>query len=515
MREPYGKAVTPRAGPEPWRCVREDAPQASVGVRVGWVWSRDSFGPGRRGRSLRPKATPAASPSRDADGLHRRAKKMITDCGDFDATYRYTWDRSWRLLEMRDGSGQTSKQKRGLAQASNARRACTGFCGRRRPHDEHSPPGARADVPVPASAAAHAHTIDRPRQNANFNPPSPPERLRRAGVIGLTDADGVLVERYEYTPYGQRTVYKKAGLDDTLTTAPLYHSQPATADGQPAPYALCDIGHQGLMHERVIDAWDNRLGYGRPMGRWPQRDLLDYPDGMSLYAYLAVRPIQAVDPLGKQLHHWIPRSLWTGVDPVGFIQEVIALFNDGIVDAPWHHGYKGHSQYITAVREALAAFLAKKQLANASKMTLQHAKTFLQLVKTSTDARIESFLSRTGVRAATGKATTPIPTISTGTAGAFVYGAYAALVTYVGGEAASAVIGVMGKKAGCCRCLMTERGNTSKAQTVCAKNRSVTVFWTAGRDPTFGGIKCARVKRAIRRQREGLYALYNEASSAE
>ena len=41
MGEPYGEAVATRAGPEPWRGVREDALQASVGVRVGWVLSRE------------------------------------------------------------------------------------------------------------------------------------------------------------------------------------------------------------------------------------------------------------------------------------------------------------------------------------------------------------------------------------------------------------------------------------------------------------------------------------------
>ena len=41
MREPYGKAVAPQTGPEPWRCVRKDALQALVGVRVGWVSSRE------------------------------------------------------------------------------------------------------------------------------------------------------------------------------------------------------------------------------------------------------------------------------------------------------------------------------------------------------------------------------------------------------------------------------------------------------------------------------------------
>ena len=69
MREPYGKAVAPRTGPEPWRCVRKGVLQALVGVRAGWPLSREIFpGPGRRGRSPMPKAPPAVSLSRDAAG---------------------------------------------------------------------------------------------------------------------------------------------------------------------------------------------------------------------------------------------------------------------------------------------------------------------------------------------------------------------------------------------------------------------------------------------------------------
>jgi len=69
MKEPYGKAVATQAGPEPWRGVRKDILQASVGVRVGWVSSREKGNrTGRRGRPLRPKATPAAPISRGADG---------------------------------------------------------------------------------------------------------------------------------------------------------------------------------------------------------------------------------------------------------------------------------------------------------------------------------------------------------------------------------------------------------------------------------------------------------------
>jgi hypothetical protein len=41
MKESYGKAVAPQTGPKPWRCVRKDVLQALVGVRVGWVLSRE------------------------------------------------------------------------------------------------------------------------------------------------------------------------------------------------------------------------------------------------------------------------------------------------------------------------------------------------------------------------------------------------------------------------------------------------------------------------------------------
>ena len=69
MREPNGEAVATRTGPEPWRGVRKDALQASVGVRVGWAMSRESVRvPGCRGRSDVPKALPAASLARDAAG---------------------------------------------------------------------------------------------------------------------------------------------------------------------------------------------------------------------------------------------------------------------------------------------------------------------------------------------------------------------------------------------------------------------------------------------------------------
>jgi hypothetical protein len=39
-------------------------------------------------------------------------------------------------------------------------------------------------------------------QDANWN------------VLGIVNSTGVLGERYEYTPYGQRTVYFSPGVND-------------------------------------------------------------------------------------------------------------------------------------------------------------------------------------------------------------------------------------------------------------------------------------------------------------
>jgi len=69
MREPYGEAVAPQAGPELWRGGREVVLQALAGERVGWVWSHEMVRcPGCRGHSLVPKASPAESLVRDSAG---------------------------------------------------------------------------------------------------------------------------------------------------------------------------------------------------------------------------------------------------------------------------------------------------------------------------------------------------------------------------------------------------------------------------------------------------------------
>ena len=49
-------------------------------------------------------------------------------------------------------------------------------------------------------------------------------------VIGLFESDGDLLERYEYTPYGERTVYTSAGSNDVTCRSPIMESKRAVAD---------------------------------------------------------------------------------------------------------------------------------------------------------------------------------------------------------------------------------------------------------------------------------------------
>ena len=53
MKKSDGKGIANRTGPEPCADVREDGGEASVGVRAGWVLSREIHGPGRKPRVLR------------------------------------------------------------------------------------------------------------------------------------------------------------------------------------------------------------------------------------------------------------------------------------------------------------------------------------------------------------------------------------------------------------------------------------------------------------------------------
>jgi len=130
-------------------------------------------------------------------------------------------------------------------------------------------------------------------QDANYN------------VIGIVNKTGRQVERYEYTPYGERTVY---GRQDVLTNiqeetfwfndAMLTYPQLTSARiSWPHPVTLCDFGFQGKMHDTVTG---QIYGVARMInaGRFSRRDPEKYIDGMNLYEHLGSNPITRVDPSG-------------------------------------------------------------------------------------------------------------------------------------------------------------------------------------------------------------------------
>ncbi|MFP4139678.1 MAG: hypothetical protein ACLFVY_03875, partial [Phycisphaerae bacterium] len=193
-------------------------------------------------------------------------------------------------------------------------------------------------------------------------------------VYGIVSASGDLVERYEYTPYGQRTVYSRGWLkcdlngdgvvdstdwdlyvyyrshpqegasiadydgdghvdmdgdgdriddqqgrsvaDDPLVMYSRLESsridrQGWTAGGRGGYGSLCDIGHQGLLHDKEFGPASTGLVHNRRrtlnplLARFMQRDPKDsgrpsggYHDGMSLYEYVQSRPHMENDAPG-------------------------------------------------------------------------------------------------------------------------------------------------------------------------------------------------------------------------
>jgi len=236
------------------------------------------------------------APSRAApltyDGLGRRVKKAVQDCGDWNATYEYYCD-SAAMVEMRDDSEDVLKQYVwGQTYVDELVQIAV----------NHDPTDAEED-----DCESEYYAL----QDANYN------------VLGLVDADdGDLAERYEYTPYGQRTVFKSAGSDDALCMAALMESQRVEVSSVAQSYGLCDVGHQGLLHDKETGLIHNRARTVHPrLGRFLQRDPLEYVDGMSLYEYVGSAPLGFVDPSGAEVKHhggwcsgWGDTNYWTSYD---------------------------------------------------------------------------------------------------------------------------------------------------------------------------------------------------------
>jgi RHS repeat-associated protein len=115
-------------------------------------------------------------------------------------------------------------------------------------------------------------------------------------VTALVDEyDGAVLQRYVYDAYGKATTLH--GVRDA-------QGNNTTDWGTPTGTLFAnELLYCGYRHdpESALYHVRNRM-YHPTLGRWLQRDPEDYLDGMSLYEYVASRPIDALDPSGLWLY---------------------------------------------------------------------------------------------------------------------------------------------------------------------------------------------------------------------
>jgi RHS repeat-associated protein len=101
-------------------------------------------------------------------------------------------------------------------------------------------------------------------------------------VAAITDKNGVVVERYNYSPYGEATILDAAG---TTVLGASTIANPWTFTGRRLD------AETGLMYYRA-------RYYDAALGRFVGRDPLGYVDGLSVYIYVRSSPSNIIDPLG-------------------------------------------------------------------------------------------------------------------------------------------------------------------------------------------------------------------------
>jgi RHS repeat-associated protein len=104
-------------------------------------------------------------------------------------------------------------------------------------------------------------------------------------VAAITDKNGVVVERYNYSPYGEATILDPTGLIQ----------QPASSIQNPLLFTGRRLDAEtGLMYYRA-------RYYDTQLGRFVGRDPLEYVDGLSMYEYVGNSPIIHTDPTGNKI----------------------------------------------------------------------------------------------------------------------------------------------------------------------------------------------------------------------
>ncbi len=220
------------------------------------------------------------------DPKGRRLSKAVSNTGQWDCTYNYYYDQD-RMIEERNGSNQTMKQHVwGLTYI-----------------DELVQVAANSN-PTTGNSCSNLFWAS---QDANFN------------VLGLVNSSGSLVERYEYTPYGQRKVLFAAGNTSSGNTSSydpgcyaIAYASPRFTSNMPC-FGLNDIGHQSLMHDEECGLIYNRARYLHAVqGSFLTKDPAEYRDGMNTRVLERGNPIKSADPSGMVLYAFDGTWNWPG-----------------------------------------------------------------------------------------------------------------------------------------------------------------------------------------------------------
>jgi RHS repeat-associated protein len=202
-------------------------------------------------------------------------------------------------------------------------------------------------------------------------------------VIGLTDVNGDVQERYAYDAYG---------LASVLT--PTFTSRASSSYDWETRYA----GYR----------WDGETGlyavrhrmYHPRLGTWLQRDPVGYYTSQSLYDYVRSMPLRLWDPFGLQAcgHHHVTVQAIAKFE--SFLSEGARDYGLGSYSGPTQPSHAGqtlegvtHQEYNALVEKEMEDFIKAKKISEKKKMTPKQMKEFIdtKIKGAPKDSRIGKF----------------------------------------------------------------------------------------------------------------------------
>jgi RHS repeat-associated protein len=186
-----------------------------------------------------------------------------------------------------------------------------------------------------------------PTFDANFN------------TTGLLTDQGVTVERYAYTPYGERVILN--GDQNYTNTGADADGAEWTVDTNGSDFGML-VGFQGLRFDAETGNWYQRARYSNPaMGAFQQRDPLGtrYQDGFNLGEMTKSNPLFWTDPFGLKTKKG-PKQ---GVDPAdNDVDPYLGLMGDAV--KAWLMAKMNSDIAIAEAMCAMACKVAEKENAN-------------------------------------------------------------------------------------------------------------------------------------------------------